>query len=211
VTRSVVICALIAGYCAGQELRVVKNAPFTATAETQTVQTLADGNKITRMTTALISRDSEGRTRREQSPVVFIHDPLAGVAWILDSRSRTARRIAVPSTEVESTTQTATGTESLGSDVISGINVEGTRLTRVLAPGGAGNELPIQVTTDAWYSAELQTAVMTETSDPRVGETVYKLTEVKRSEPERSLFEIPADYSQKEGFTSPAPPGRLAK
>ena len=187
----------------------MKNAPFTATVVTETVKTLADGNKITRTTTALISRDSEGRTRREQSPVAFIHDPLAGVAWILDSRTRTTRRIAVSSTDaggndVSNADQTTIGSSSLGSDVIAGVSVEGTRLTRVIAPGEAGNERAIQVTTEAWYSKELQTAVMTKTTDPRVGETVYKLTEIKRGEPDRSLFEIPVDYSQQEGLTSPS-------
>jgi hypothetical protein len=36
---------------------------------------------------------------------------------------------------------------------------------------------------------------MSKHSDPRMGETVYKLTNVNRSEPMRSLFEIPADYT----------------
>jgi hypothetical protein len=197
---SLIVC--IVGSCAGQELKVVKNAPFSATAVTQTVQTLADGNKITRMTTSLISRDTEGRTRHEQNPIVFIHDPVARTVWILDSRSRTARGVAVASTEATGTTQTSIGGNSLGSDVIAGMNVEGTRLTRDLVSGDAGNERSIRVTTEAWYSTELQTAVMTKTIDPRVGETLYQLTEVKRGEPDRSLFEIPADYSQQEGFTS---------
>jgi hypothetical protein len=199
-TRPLFIWALIAGSCAGQELKVVKNAPFTATAETQIVQTLVDENKIARTTTALIARDSEGRTRREQNPVVIIHDPVAGIVWILDSRSRTARRATVASTDVASTTQTAIGSDSLGSDVVAGLNVEGTRLTRVVAPGDVGNERPIQVTTEAWYSKELQTAVMTKTIDPRVGEIDYKLTEIKRGEPDRSLFEIPSGYSQQDGI-----------
>jgi hypothetical protein len=207
--RPLLIASFVAGSCAGQELSFVKNAPFTATAVTETVQTLADGNTITRTTTALISRDSEGRTRREQSPIVFIHDPVAGMVWILDSRSRTARRVTVASTDVASTNQKTMGGESLGPDVIAGLNVEGTRLTRVLASGEAGNERPIQVATEAWYSTELQTAVRTKTTDPRIGETDYKLTDIQRGEPDRSLFQIPADYSQQEGFTSPVPARRL--
>jgi len=207
--RPLLIASFVAGSCAGQELSFVKNAPFTATAVTETVQTLADGNTITRTTTALISRDSEGRTRREQSPIVFIHDPVAGMVWILDSRSRTARRVTVASTNVVSTTQAKTGSDSLGSDVIAGLNVEGTRLTRVLAPGEAGNEQSIQVTTEAWYSSELQTAVMTKTTDPRVGETDYKLTDIQRGEPDRSLFQIPADYAVQHAISSTFPARKL--
>lgn len=40
--------------------------------------------------------------------------------------------------------------------------------------------------------------VMTRHSDPRSGETVYRLTNINRAEPDRSLFEVPADYTLKE-------------
>jgi hypothetical protein len=36
---------------------------------------------------------------------------------------------------------------------------------------------------------------MRKTTDPRVGETVYRLTNIQRSEPDQSLFQIPVDYS----------------
>jgi protein TonB len=42
---------------------------------------------------------------------------------------------------------------------------------------------------------------MTKHSDPRFGETTYRLTNINRSEPARELFEVPADYTVKE------PPG----
>jgi hypothetical protein len=47
---------------------------------------------------------------------------------------------------------------------------------------------------------------MSKTLDPRIGETVFKLTDIQRGEPERSLFEVPADYTVREmpsGFESP--------
>ena len=47
--------------------KVVKGAPYSAQAISETTQTLADGNRITRKSTTLVYRDSEGRTRREQS------------------------------------------------------------------------------------------------------------------------------------------------
>ena len=46
---------------------VVKGAPYSADATTETTQTLADGNRIHRTTKASLYRDSEGRTRREQT------------------------------------------------------------------------------------------------------------------------------------------------
>jgi len=48
---------------------------------------------------------------------------------------------------------------------------------------------------ERWYSPDLQTVVMTKRNDPRMGETVYRFTNVSRNEPARSLFEAPADYT----------------
>src|SRR5215469_18979806 len=48
--------------------RIVKNAPFSADIVTESTQTLSDGNHIKRSNTVKLYRDSEGRTRREQSP-----------------------------------------------------------------------------------------------------------------------------------------------
>src|SRR5579872_7151274 len=45
---------------------LVKNAPYSAQAVTETTQRLVDGNRIARKTTASLYRDSEGRTRREE-------------------------------------------------------------------------------------------------------------------------------------------------
>src|SRR5688572_25587684 len=45
----------------------VKDAPYSAETVTESVQTLSDGNKIRRENRSLIYRDSQGRTRREES------------------------------------------------------------------------------------------------------------------------------------------------
>src|SRR5262247_1541798 len=90
--------------------KVVKGAPYSATAITESAQTLSNGARITHKTTASIYRDSEGRTRREMTldrvgpfatadepaQLVFINDPVAGVHYILDQRSHTARKMAAP-------------------------------------------------------------------------------------------------------------------
>ena len=41
-------------------------------------------------------------------------------------------------------------------------------------------------------------------SDPRKGETRFRLTELDRREPDHSLFEVPAGYAVEEG--PPRPP-----
>jgi hypothetical protein len=58
---------------------------------------------------------------------------------------------------------------------------------------------------ERWYSAELQTVVMTRHSDPRFGENSYRLTNISRSEPARTLFEVPGDFAIKEAPLTPGP------
>ncbi len=244
--------------------KVVKGAPYSAQAVTESIQTLSDGNRIVRKNTAAVYRDSEGRTRRDQTlgaigpfavagdppQTFFINDPVAGVNYILEPRSRTARKLmvqssaaklpdnipaprarvaviapgaspsgnvrvpeevfmapapppghhAVPHREVFSYAHAPTEAkkESLGKQTIEGVEAEGTRTTVTIAADEIGNELPIQIVTERWYSPELQTAVMTRHRDPRFGETIYRLTNINRSEPVRTLFEVPSDYTIKE-------------
>jgi hypothetical protein len=85
--------------------------------------------------------------------------------------------------------------ESLGTQMIEGVQAEGTRTTFTIPAGSIGNDLPIQVVSERWYSPELHTVVMTKHSDPRMGDTVYHLTNINRSEPAPSLFQAPADYT----------------
>jgi hypothetical protein len=251
--------------------KVVKGAPYSAEAVTETIQTLGDGNRIVNRISSMVYRDSEGRTRREQSlkglgmfganeepfKTVFINDPVAGVTFALDSRSHTAHK-SVPFTFELNTKKgegqqfefkVAPGTgggvastsgnmimtaplaghppdqftlrtdagvaetyvfrtktnnanevkEQLGKQIIEGVEAEGTRTTVTIAAGEIGNERPIEIVSERWYSPELQLVVMTRNSDPRTGETTYKLTNINRSEPAKSLFEVPSDYTIKEG------------
>jgi len=85
-------------------------------------------------------------------------------------------------------------TESLGRQTIEGVPADGTRTTMTIAAGQWGNEQPIQIVTERWYSPDLQTVVLSKHTDPRTGETVSKLANVSRAEPPTSLFEPPADY-----------------
>jgi hypothetical protein len=88
--------------------------------------------------------------------------------------------------------------EHLGTQTIEGVSAEGTRTTVTIPAGQIGNELPIVIVTERWYSPELQVTVMNKRSDPRTGTTTYKLTNVNRSEPSPTLFQVPSDYTVKE-------------
>ncbi len=88
--------------------------------------------------------------------------------------------------------------EDLGSQVIEGVNANGTRSTTVIPAGAVGNEQPITILSEQWFSPDLEMLVLTKHSDPRVGETTYRLTNIARAEPDRSLFQVPADYTLKD-------------
>ncbi|MBA3247790.1 MAG: energy transducer TonB [Pyrinomonadaceae bacterium] len=332
------------------EGKLVKGAPYSAEAITETVQTLSDGNRLTRKSTATVHRDSEGRTRRDQTlgaigpwataeeptRAVFINDPVSGTHYILDPEHRTARKsqfffrtaagksgtafefhIAPPPepgappsppggpsqgalkrvqpdyppiakaagaqgtvaveivinetgevisakaveghpllhqasveaarqwqfkpTEIDGKPAKVTGRvtfnfvlpekereqdpplrvrapmrapapphidalpaaqsqavkETLGKQSIEGVEAEGTRTTLTIPAGAIGNERPINIVSERWYSPELQLVLMSKHSDPRFGETTYRLTNINRSEPARTLFEVPGDYTLK--------------
>jgi len=234
---------------------VVKNAPYSAQAVTETTQRLADGNRISHKTTATLYRDKDGRTRREETigaigpwssnaepfQTIFINDPVSKTNMILDSRNKTVEKMTSPEVRTFKGQAGATGavgmvgfapanrvatltpgpgqpamvgvagslsartmmmapdqngkTEPLPAQTIEGVRAEGSRSTVTIPAGSIGNDLAIEIVSERWYSPELQTVVMTKRNDPRMGETVYRLTNINRNEPARSLFEAPADYT----------------
>jgi hypothetical protein len=95
--------------------------------------------------------------------------------------------------------------EQLGKQIIEGVEAEGSRTTVTIPAGEIGNEKAIVIVSERWYSPELQMVIMTKHSDPRSGETTYRLTNISRLEPAKSLFEVPGDYTMKSdgpGFPS---------
>jgi hypothetical protein len=240
----------------------VTGAPYSAEAVTDVVQTLSDGNRIVRQNKAQISRDSNGRTRREQGFAVFgplvngpdadarsvqISDPASGATVLLDLGSKTAHKmpapprillrnkiagingnaavepaetvnvqkfeVAVPGPEarggvmfnrveaIAGVRAAQPAVESLGTQFMEGLAVEGTRTTVTIPARQIGNELPIHIVSERWYSPDLKVLVMSRQSDPRFGETTYRLTNVSRAEPAAELFDIPAGFKVVEPHT----------
>lgn len=245
---------------------LVTDAPFSAEAVTEVVQTLADGNRIVRENKAQINRDGKGRVRREQGLAMFgpligglsggpeprhvhISDPETKTTIMLDLQSRIAHKIpapqfrlmnhasggvvagganinvehfemavpAPPPGDPTAGVKTAVAVdrlyprmsrlsshagipadepiiEPLGTRFMEGVTAEGTRTTVTIPAGQIGNELPINVVSERWFSPELKQLVMSLQSDPRFGVTTYRLTNITRGEPSPDLFEIPADF-----------------
>ena len=264
------------------ESKVVKSLPYSADAVSEFTQTLPDGNRIQRKSESQIYRDSEGRTRREFSPLMIgmvpglpdlgksiqIVDPVAGVTLLVDPKARTVTKMNMPpvltfdgaptgaastgvmitkiekaevkmSTNVESQngvtriiTRRLDGpgaaitedvkeikignpgqltviaeagknirTEKLGKQMVEGIEAEGTRTVETIPAGQVGNEKAIEIVNERWYSNELQLVILTRHSDPRFGESVYRVINLSRNEPDAALFAAPADYKVTEGFS----------
>jgi hypothetical protein len=234
----------------------VTGAPYSAEAVTEIVQTLADGNRIVRKSKAQLSRDSQGRTRREQGLAMFgplvngpggdeprnvqISDPTTGTMIMLDLMTHTAHKMPVPRMmltnkiaaagggvnvekfemampppgghggvmferriAIAGTAGTATAAtrvnepviEQLGTTFMEGVAVEGTRTTVTIAAGQIGNERPIEIVSERWFSPDLKVLVMSRQSDPRFGETTYRLTNLTRNEPPAHVFEIPPEFA----------------
>ena len=88
---------------------LVKGAPYSATTNSESVQTLADGTRIVQSNTGTIARDSQGRTRQDATlpPIgnlsaasaphlVFIQDPVAGTSYTLNLTDKTAWKNPAP-------------------------------------------------------------------------------------------------------------------
>jgi hypothetical protein len=300
--------------------RVVTGAPYCADAVHETVQTLADGNRIVRKNATRWCRDGQGRTRQETErggrPVVYLRDPVAKQGWTLDVQNKTATQVGMmgqqavdsmgmrafsermrewaqgfsqrmreqtpPAVPAKPGAEKSSGNidpvvisrvpgndaaraelydviriqsgdappaaaspaspptlptppipsvtprppvlgnmhdwmpsgarlyaprgqgvqTSLGSREFDGVKANGERTTWTIEAGKYGNEKPIVITSEKWVAPELMLTVYARDFDPRSGETVYKLTHLKRGEPEGALFKVPADFKVRESKRS---------
>jgi hypothetical protein len=214
----------IVGFEEGPGAHVVTGVPVTAQTKIVVTQTLGDGTQINRTITGALYRDSQGRTRREGTmpgfgpmgesanaeQVVMIHDPVAGAHYLLEPSKKVAHKMGKGGHENaeaahergpkgdRGSNENVTK-EPLGTQTINGVSAVGTRITRTIPAGQIGNDKPIQIVSERWYSNDLQVTVMSKHSDPRFGTTVSELSNVSRSEPAASLFQVPADYTVQTG------------
>lgn len=195
--------------------RIIKSSPFFAQAIIENTQVLANGARISHKDTGTVYRDGEGRLRRdvklnrvgpfaldgEELTMVFINDPVSGEHIAMNPRDRVANKMKLPPPDdnvrdmnPKPPNAVDAKTESLGKKTIEGVEAEGTRTTFTIPVGEIGNDQPLYIISERWYSNDLQVLVMSKHSDPRFGETTYRLININRSEPQRSLFSVPSDY-----------------
>ena len=302
----------------GQE-RIIKGAPYCADAVHESVQPLADGNRIVHRQITRLCRDGEGRTRQEIEhdgrKRVYLRDPIAREGWVLDPERKSARRVGLgrldapadgaawreygermrdwarsfrerlvaqpavpplaatqpappeaptawsgaqpvvivsgePARRLAQTAEVQGGRPGdlqvlridahrddrlaalppvppmpdvppmpaplmqrlpgfaprgpgvltpLGSKEIEGLRVDGERTTWTIEPGRLGNEKPIVITREVWTSPELLLTVQSREFDPRSGEATYRLSKVRRGEPDAALMKVPSDHDSGRG------------
>lgn len=201
-TREVLVSILIPS---------LPNAPFTATVNTESARQLADGSTITLINHRAIARDTAGRIFQERrllvpedgkhdSPVtqIEISDPVSHSFYICVPKDLvcqveifSAPPTAVPPVSVGDRKSGSPGPEDLGKQTIAGLETIGARETMVIEAGAIGNDRPMLVKREFWYSPKLGVNLISKRSDPRFGTQTFVLSDIVLAEPDPKLFELP--------------------
>jgi hypothetical protein len=141
--------------------------------------------------------------------LVQVIDPVGGCVYVLDDVKKVAHRVAVshpPARKIPTKPQIAsrvntgiavqaeapnrlrTSREMLDERTIEGVIAEGQRTTTSYPIGTAGNDQPMVIVDEQWYSRELQEQVLWTTVGHPNGDTAKRLTKIQLGEPAPSLF-----------------------
>jgi hypothetical protein len=210
-------------------LSVITGVPVSYQRFQDNIQVLADGTRLTNTSMIdTLYRDSVGRIHIEnpvslgrssgqkprQMQLIKIQDPTIGFQYILDTPNHTAYRFSY--TPCDHSGEENAGNshraasshpnpiqhsfESLGTQMIEGIPAKGTRSTTVFPVGLFGNDRPITRVCETWDpEVDLGTPVLTKCSDPRFGDSTMRMENISLTEPDPSLFQVPAGYSIVDG------------
>jgi hypothetical protein len=203
-TREVLVSILIPS---------IPNAPFSATVNTEWIRQLADGSRITVVNHRAIARDQAGRIFQERRLLVpddgqhesgitqiEISDPLSHNFYICVPQERVCQvewfsaPQFVPPTPVPISVAKKPGSpsnEDLGKQFIAGLETVGTRETTVIEAGAIGNDSPILIRREYWYSPQLAVNLSSKLQDPRIGMQDFEVSDVILEEPDAKLFELP--------------------
>ncbi len=202
-----------APYTADEKTESVQTlADGTHIANTTTTRVYRDSQGRTRTEMALPSLPGETTPH----VMITISDPVAGVNYTLDSENKVAHKMPAPMVghiraaerlpdampKMANSTgfiyrearMQETKHEDLGASEMEGVAVTGSRDTSTIEIGAMGNDRPITITSERWYSPDLQIEVKSIHNDPRTGQTTHAVTNITRSEPDATLFQVPSDY-----------------
>lgn len=203
-TREVLISILIPS---------LAGAPFTATVRTEWIRQLPDGSSITLKNHRAIARDKVGRIFQERSTLVpddgrsksdvtqiEISDPVSHRLYICvpsqlvcQLEEFSAPPLPQISAAVKAPKESGGPTEeNLGEQAVNGLKTLGTRETVVIPTGQIGNNSPVLLKREFWYSPQLGVNLISKREDPRFGIQDFEVTDIALGDPEPKLFEVPA-------------------
>jgi hypothetical protein len=204
----------------------IPNAPFTATVNTEWTRRFENGATSTIKNHRTVARDSTGRIFQErryltpdgdkhQTPITQLEfsDPSSHELYICKPAPHVCElHNYFVSTSTVSAADSASGfrandltTEDLGHNVISGLDVLGTRETTTIAPGTIGNDRALAAIKEFWYSSQLGINLVVKRSDPRTGTENFRVTDINLAEPDPQLFDPPSDFSVVDARQSAVP------
>jgi hypothetical protein len=199
----------------GIQILPVTNKPFSGRDHIEWTRTLENGSVITTELYAILARDSQGRIYREHVSFVparsnqpskrreiDVLDPVAHTRTVCLMAKRhcaissyyASTKFVPPPTGPQANGTRYLTRESLGTDVIDGLPVLGTRETLTINAGAVGNSQSLVTTKEYWYSPDLEINLLTTRKDPREGTEIIHVVDLSRTEPNPSVFEIPANF-----------------
>ena len=199
----------------GLFIPAIPGAPFSARVDVQISTLLPDGTTVKRKFFNLITRDSQGRIYRERRRIVAENSPKDAElmeSFVTDPMTRT-RVACLPAKHTclltsyfpqrglveESVGQSRDGKsyltrEDLGTTTLDNLDVQHTRETRTYNPGAFGNDRPMAVTKEFWYSPQLQIILAVARNDPRSSVQLLQVNDLILAEPDPARFAAPEGY-----------------
>jgi hypothetical protein len=189
--------------------------PFSAVVNTEWTRQLADGTTITLKNHRAIARDHDGRIFQERRLLVpddgkhtseitqiEISDPIAHEQYICVPQDRVCQVEPftpdpfIPPQTARTASPRPPGApvlEDLGTQSISGLETIGIQETATIETGAVGNNNPIQINREYWYSPLLGVNLISKVQDPQVGNQNFELSGIILGEPDAMLFKVPSD------------------
>ena len=193
-------------------------APFSLTLYTEWARPLGNGGTITFTNQRRIIRDSRGRIFQERAALVPKNTKLesfVSTIQITDPAQHTWYNCIVATKVCDlyryhlSTADKfapvrdgnliysggSSQDEDLGVSSTLGEDTHGYRETKTINPGVTGNDQPIVIVREFWYSPRLAINLISTVDSPFSGHQVFTARDLSSSEPDPAIFEIPDGYT----------------